>query len=65
MTVRDDEVLHAIRPRARQLLVVLIDAPLKLLVEVVEKERVERVVILSEHVHDGVQCVVARGCHPL
>ena len=63
--VRDDEVLEAIGARARQLLVVLLDAPAQVRVEVGDEYGRHDVEVLREHVHDGVERVVARGGHPL
>ena len=63
--VGDDEVLEAVGARARQLLVVLLDAPLEMCVEVVDEHVADRLEVLREHVNDGVQRMIARGRHPL
>uniref|UniRef100_A0A6B0V983 Putative secreted protein n=1 Tax=Ixodes ricinus TaxID=34613 RepID=A0A6B0V983_IXORI len=63
--VGDHQVLQAVGARTRQLLVVLLDAPVKLDEEVVEQQVSQHVVVLGEDVHDGVQGVVAGGGHPL
>ena len=65
VAVGDDQVLDAVGAGARELLVVLVDAPLQLLVQVVQQDGVQLAVVLSEHVHDRVQRVVARRRHPL
>ena len=43
----------------------LLHTPLELVVQFVEQDGVEDIVVLREHVHDGVQGVVTRGRHPL
>lgn len=41
------------------------DAPLQLREDVDQQDLTERLVELSEDVADGIEGVVARGCHPL
>ena len=63
-SIRDDEILEAVRARTCQLFVVLFDAPFQLGVEIVDEQLANRVVILSEHVDNCVESVITRSSHP-
>lgn len=64
-SIRDDQVLQTVGPGAGQLLIVLLHAPVELIVEFSQQHWAQDLVVLGEDVHNGVQRMVTRRCHPL